>query len=64
MIRKNKLAIAATRVATIVAFLALVAALASCKGRKMDNMEPSGDTVEVVIVTPDDAEPAAPADSI
>lgn len=41
--------IAATTVATIVVSLSLV----SCQGRKMSNMEPLGETVEVVIDRPD-----------
>ena len=28
----------------------LLASMASCKGRTIENMEPTGDTVEVVIV--------------
>lgn len=43
---KNKRAIAAAMVATIVASICV----GGCKGRKMSNMEPTGDTVEVVIV--------------
>ena len=40
---------AASLVATIVASCTLC----SCKGRKMSNMEPLHDTVEVVIASPD-----------
>lgn len=46
-------AIAVARAATIAAFLSLPLILSACQGRKMTNMEPTGDTVEVVIVTPD-----------
>ncbi|MDE6537219.1 MAG: hypothetical protein K2M13_04190 [Muribaculaceae bacterium] len=35
--------------ATFVAATAVLSGLTSCKGRTMDNMEPTGDTVEVVI---------------
>lgn len=38
-------------VATIVASFSL----ASCEGRKMSNMKPTGDTVEVVVSTPETA---------
>lgn len=30
----------------------LISCLVSCKGRTMENMEPTGDTVEVVIEQP------------
>ena len=36
----------------VIAFFALAAT--ACKGRTMENMEPTGDTVEVVIDTPVD----------
>lgn len=42
---KSNKAIAAAVVATIVVSIALGA----CQGRKMSNMEPTGETVEVVI---------------
>lgn len=32
----------------------LISCLTSCKGRTMENMEPTGDTVEVVIEQPVD----------
>lgn len=41
--------IAATTIATIVVSILLTA----CEGRRMSNMQPSGDTVEVVIDHPD-----------
>ena len=47
--------VAAALAATIVVSLLL----SSCQGRKMSNMEPTGETVEVV-VNPDTV-PAAPA---
>ncbi|MCM1369234.1 MAG: hypothetical protein NC204_02560 [Candidatus Amulumruptor caecigallinarius] len=50
MVRNHHKAIAAASVATI-ALLSMP--LASCKGRTMENMEPTGDTVEVVIEKPD-----------
>lgn len=58
----KKLAIAAASVATIVVFTSLP----SCKGRKMSNMEPTGDTVEVVIQQTDatDSVAQAPSDSV
>lgn len=34
-------------------FVLVLAALCSCKGRTAENMVPSGDTVEVVISSPD-----------
>lgn len=46
--------IAAAAVATIVVSATL---LAGCKGRKMSNMEPTGETVEVVISNPNDSAP-------
>lgn len=48
---KNTGTIAAAVVATIVVSICL----GSCQGRKMSNMEPLGETVEVVIDTPDTA---------
>lgn len=33
--------------------MVIVSGLSSCKGRTMENMEPTGDTVEVVIETPE-----------
>ncbi len=45
---KNILTIAATAVATIVVSIALP----SCQGRTMENMKPTGETVEVVINEP------------
>lgn len=47
------------------ALLAGVALFTSCKGRTMDNMEPTGDTVEVVVEEPDAPAPVRvmPADS-
>lgn len=51
---KNKKAIAAAMVATIAASICLGA----CKGRKMSNMEPTGETVEVVISSPDEGDTA------
>ena len=39
------------------------AVLCACKGRTAENMVPSGDTVEVVISTPDSA-PEVPAPEI
>lgn len=47
----NLKAIAAATVAAI----AFSGILLSCQGRKMSNMEPTGDTVEVVISAPDAA---------
>lgn len=45
--RKNvKKAIAA---ACMIATIAASFSLASCEGRKMSNMQPTGDTVEVVV---------------
>ncbi len=54
--------IAVAVAATIVVFSGLV----SCKGRTMKNMEPTGDTVEVIIDrAADDADfPVMPNDSI
>lgn len=43
-----KTVVTASVVATVVCILA------SCKGRTMDNMEPTGETVDVVIETPAD----------
>ncbi|MDE6006073.1 MAG: hypothetical protein K2G67_00760 [Muribaculaceae bacterium] len=48
---KNIGTIAAATVATIVASIGM----GGCQGRKMSNMEPLGETVEVVIDTPDTA---------
>ena len=45
MKKNNKWTIAAAMVATIVIS---VCSLSSCKGRRMSDMEPDGDTVEVV----------------
>lgn len=45
-------AIAAALVATIVVSISLT----SCEGRKMSNMQPTGETVEVIIERPE-AEP-------
>lgn len=45
----NRTVVAASCVAT--AFILLP--LGGCKGRTMENMEPTGDTVEVTLVTPD-----------
>lgn len=42
-----------TIAATVVATIVISIALSSCEGRKMSNMVPTGDTVEVVINTPD-----------
>lgn len=52
--------IAARMLATIAVFITLT----SCEGRKMSNMEPTGETVEVVVGT-DTTTPAdgAPEDS-
>ncbi len=41
----------------IVALMAL--GITSCKGRTNDNVEPTGDTVEVTIAQPDEAAPVA-----
>ena len=46
--------IAAAAVATIVISIPL---LTGCQGRKMTNMEPTGDTVEVVISAQNDIAP-------
>lgn len=46
---KSKAIAATVMVATILVSLALGA----CRGRKMSNMEPKGETVEVVIDNPD-----------
>lgn len=46
MTKTGKKAIAATMLAAIALSLT---ALTSCEGRKMSNMTPTGDTVEVVI---------------
>lgn len=43
---RNRLTIAATAVASIVVSATL---LPACQGRKMSNMEPTGETVDVVI---------------
>lgn len=40
-------------------FMALAVSLASCEGRKADNMEPTGETVHVVIPVADVAEDSA-----
>lgn len=50
--------IAAAMVATIVISVCAVI-LTGCKGRKMTNMEPTGETVEVVI---DSTEPTEPTE--
>lgn len=42
----------------IVATILVSITLASCEGRKMSNMQPTGDTVELEVV------PVSPADSI
>lgn len=57
MKKNHRLAIAAGALATIVTSLAL----ASCEGRKMTNMQPAGETVEVII---DSAATSHAADSI
>lgn len=41
--------------------VAIVASLCGCKGRTMENMEPTGDTVEVIINGPEAADTAAEA---
>jgi len=46
--KKNSKAIAAAMVATI----AVSAILTGCEGRKMSNMTPDGETVEVVVGEP------------
>lgn len=57
MRKQNKKTIAAAAVATIVVSLTM---LTGCEGRRMSNMTPTGETVELNI-----DEPAhAPADSI
>ena len=48
-----------TGIALIIGIVAY-GSLSSCKGRTMDNMEPTGDTVEVQISTL----PDAPEDSV
>jgi len=50
--RKSYKTIAATGVVAVV----LLSILGSCKGRRIDNMEPTGDTVDVVIETVTDSE--------
>lgn len=55
------MAVTAINVA-VVAFFALAAT--ACKGRTMENMEPTGDTVEVVIDTPTDSPAELQSDSI
>lgn len=50
--------------ATATAFavaVAMLVSMGSCKGRTMDNMEPTGETIEVVIGQEDSVE--TPADS-
>ncbi|MGN0237879.1 MAG: hypothetical protein ACI4AK_07350 [Lepagella sp.] len=49
MIKNGKKAIAATMFAAIALSLTI---LTSCEGRKMSNMTPTGDTVEVEIEHP------------
>ena len=39
--------------ATLVVATAMLSGMVSCKGRTMENMEPTGDTVEVVVNTAD-----------
>jgi len=53
MKRHNNLTIAVAAVTTIVVSSTL---LPSCSGRKMSDMEPAGDTVEVVIGPKDNQE--------
>ena len=48
----------ATATASVVA-VAMLLSLGSCKGRTMDNMEPTGETIEVVIGQEDSDETAA-----
>ncbi len=48
--------------ATFVAAVAVLLGLGSCKGRTMENMEPTGETVEVVIGQEDQV--VTPGDSI
>ena len=50
----------ATATAFVVA-VAMLISLGSCKGRTMDNMEPTGETIEVVVEQEDAYD--APADS-
>lgn len=46
--------------ATSIAAIAFAFTLASCQGRKMNNMQPTGDTVEVSISSPEaDSTPVA-----
>ncbi|MDE5869209.1 MAG: hypothetical protein K2H18_03165 [Muribaculaceae bacterium] len=45
--------------ATVVAAVAVLICLGSCKGRTTENVEPTGDTVEVVIDRPHSAEAIA-----
>lgn len=59
--KREKMAVTAINVA-VVAFFALAAT--ACKGRTMENMEPTGDTVEVVIDTTAEAPVELPVDSI
>jgi hypothetical protein len=59
--KREKMAVTAINVA-VVAFFALAAT--ACKGRTMENMEPTGDTVEVVIDTTAEAPMELPVDSI
>ena len=42
-------------VATTVVATAMLIGLGSCKGRTMENMEPTGETIEVVIENPEDS---------
>lgn len=44
--------------ATFVAAVAVLSGLTSCKGRTMDNMEPTGETIEVNIENPSTIEAA------
>ena len=45
--------------ATFVVAVAVLSGLTSCKGRTMDNMEPTGETIEVNIVNPSTVEASA-----
>lgn len=47
---KSSKAIAAAMVATIVISMSM---LTACEGRKMSNMTPTGDTVELEVARPD-----------
>lgn len=59
---KSNKTIAAAIVATIVISISALT-LTGCQGRKMSNMEPTGETVEVEINTPADSISSAPTDS-